>query len=535
MPYGIKLDSNGTYEEDGFYTHFPQESNSNVYKHEDGNMILYFYEDGDNRHCQGDTGNWRTTSIANLESVDPSSEYLGSGWRYPRYCFDSSEKYYDYSSNSWSIEFLNEAEYLEETATESVASEDIAESNYRFELANQQYVRRNVEDNESQYVKQRILSEFQGEVNVLEEISIDRNSQERLSVNKQYLVSKEDGLYMFNNGEWVKSVSYPLEGSSQILNDIDERTYNNAKIEYISSYIDQHGVVFQDVYKFTILNQETSESFDTYITKTGVQIMHETRIEESVFDEFVTENNLNISEMLKESEASEHHDQGEVDTGLVQENNVSDNVEQEVSEQISGHRFELANQQYVRKNVEYNESTYVKQRILSEFQGEMNVLEETSVYTYVASGEPIFYVYYNYLVSKEDGLYTFNDGEWVKGISYPLLGDVKFLSIMNGERVYTDAVVSYLPLYRDQNGNEFQEVFKFNLFIPELNQNIDLFLSKTGVQIMDETRIEESVFDDFVADNNIDLNVNQNSSIGATSVNTENNRSSLSLFRFYTN
>ena len=55
LPYGIKLDSNGTYEEDGLY--FPQESNSNVYKHEDGNMILYFYEDGDNRHCQGDTGN----------------------------------------------------------------------------------------------------------------------------------------------------------------------------------------------------------------------------------------------------------------------------------------------------------------------------------------------------------------------------------------------------------------------------------------------------------------------------------------------
>ena len=107
--------------------------------------------------------------------------------------------------------------------------------------------------------------------------------------------------------------------------------------------------------------------------------------------------------MLQENEASEHHDQVEVDTGLVQENNVSDNVEQEASEQISGHRFELANQQYFGMNVEYNDTKYFKQRILSEFQGEVNVLEETVVESYIAPGdlEETFDVYHNYLVSKE--------------------------------------------------------------------------------------------------------------------------------------
>ena len=79
-------------------------------------------------------------------------------------------------------------------------------------------------------------------------------------------------------------------------------------------------------------------------------------------------------------------------------------------------------------------------------------------------------------------------------------------------------------------------MFKFAVFIPELSQNIDFYISKTGVQIMDQTEIiVESVFDQFVAENNIDLNVNQNSSIGVTSVNTENNMSSLNLFRFRAN
>ena len=61
---------------------------------------------------------------------------------------------------------------------------------------------------------------------------------------------------------------------------------------------------------------------------------------------------------------------------------------------------------------------------------------------------------YSYQVSKEDGLYMFNDGEWVKGISYPLVGEVKLLSENeSGEIFYLNAVVSYLPLYRDQSGN----------------------------------------------------------------------------------
>ena len=95
------------------YIHFPQPRNIHVYRHENNKLILYFYEDSS---CKGNTGSWRTSSYSSdLDETDPNSEIFGWGNQYPRYCFNSSDKYSNYSSESepWSIEFYTESEYLQ--------------------------------------------------------------------------------------------------------------------------------------------------------------------------------------------------------------------------------------------------------------------------------------------------------------------------------------------------------------------------------------------------------------------------------------
>ena len=88
IPYAIHIQSKLGHDDEGVFIHYPQDKNLLVYKRVDNDKVLYFYE------SQGCDGSWRTTYMSTeLDEVDPDSQTFGAGIRYPRQCFDSSDKF----------------------------------------------------------------------------------------------------------------------------------------------------------------------------------------------------------------------------------------------------------------------------------------------------------------------------------------------------------------------------------------------------------------------------------------------------------